>query len=78
MAALKQQLGLSSAQMAELFGVADGRQWRKYSGGDREISMQMLFFGIARLELDEATLERVFKRMREVGATIALGTGDAS
>ncbi|MNT92660.1 hypothetical protein D3C72_2339800 [compost metagenome] len=58
--------------MAELFGVADGRQWRKYSGGDREMSMQMLFFALARLELDAKTLERVLNRMREIGATIDL------
>ncbi|CAJ0774510.1 hypothetical protein LMG18090_00375 [Ralstonia mannitolilytica] len=71
---LKQQLQLSSAGMAELFGVQGGRQWRKYTGGDgpREISPHILFFAMARLELDDATLERVLERMRKVGATIDL------
>ncbi|NSX05105.1 XRE family transcriptional regulator [Cupriavidus gilardii] len=71
LAALKQELGMSSAQMADLFGVSDGRQWRKYSGGEREISMQMLFFGIARLELDEQTIARLFNRMRALGASLS-------
>ncbi|WP_368041003.1 XRE family transcriptional regulator [Cupriavidus gilardii] len=62
---------MSSAQMADLFGVSDGRQWRKYSGGEREISMQMLFFGIARLELDEQTIARLFNRMRALGASLS-------
>ncbi|WP_322789921.1 hypothetical protein [Cupriavidus gilardii] len=56
--------------MAELFGISEGRQWRKYTGGDRDISLQMLFFGLARLELDEATIERIFDRMRKVGAIV--------
>lgn len=78
LAALKEQLGLSSAQLADLFGVKDGRQWRKYTGGQREISMQMLFFGLARLELDEATIERVFSRMRAAGATVTEEPGGTS
>lgn len=78
LAAFKRELGLSSAQMAELFGVSDGRQWRKYSGGDREISLQMLFFGLARLELDEASIERVFSRMRAAGATVINEPGTGS
>lgn len=72
---LKAELGLSSAKMAQLFGVADGRQWRKYTGGDREISPQILFFAMARLELDDATLQRVLDRMRQAGAIIDLGAG---
>ncbi|GAA0808899.1 XRE family transcriptional regulator [Cupriavidus gilardii] len=70
LALFKQELGLSSTQMAELFGISEGRQWRKYTGGDRDISLQMLFFGLARLELDEATIERIFDRMRKVGAIV--------
>ncbi|MBB5506706.1 hypothetical protein HDG35_002975 [Paraburkholderia sp. JPY681] len=65
---------MSSAQMAELFGVQGGRQWRKYTGGEtpREISPHLLFFAMARLELDPETLERVLNRMRTAGATIEL------
>lgn len=69
---LKTDLGLSSAEMAKLFGVSDGRQWRKYTGGEREISPQILFFAMARLELDAETVERILNRMRTVGAHIEL------
>lgn len=74
---LKHELNLSSAAMANLFGVQGGRQWRKYTGGEtpREISPHILFFAMARLELDEATIERVLERMRQAGATIDLGAG---
>ncbi|MCP1120495.1 XRE family transcriptional regulator [Robbsia andropogonis] len=76
---LKQTLKLSSAQMANLFGVQSGRQWRKYTGGEtpREISPHILFFAMARLELDTDTLNRILDRMRAVGATIDLDQPDA-
>ena len=50
---LKNDLGRTGEQMAELFGVAGGQQWRKYTGGaqPREMAPQMLFFGAARLAL---------------------------
>lgn len=32
------------------------------------MSAQMLFTAMAQLELDEATLERIFERMRRAGA----------
>lgn len=71
---LKQELNLSSAGMADLFGVQGGRQWRKYTGGEtpRDISPHLLFFAMARLELDSETMERILNRMRAVGATIEL------
>ncbi|SCU74132.1 conserved hypothetical protein [Cupriavidus necator] len=72
LAKLKAELGLSSAQMAQLFGVSDGRQWRKYTGGEREMSAQILFFALAQLELDKKTIERVLTRMRKLGAVIEL------
>ncbi|WP_310889457.1 hypothetical protein [Burkholderia pseudomallei] len=60
--------------MAELFGVAGGPQWRKYTGGaaPRELSPHILFFGAARLALTDAELARVLERMREIGARIDL------
>ncbi|MGA3972387.1 hypothetical protein ACI2VT_16395 [Ralstonia nicotianae] len=60
--------------MADLFGVAGGQQWRKYTGGaqPREMAPQMLFFGAARLVLTEEELERVLARMQAIGATIDL------
>ncbi|WP_366520235.1 XRE family transcriptional regulator [Robbsia andropogonis] len=65
--------------MANLFGVQSGRQWRKYTGGEtpREISPHILFFAMARLELDTDTLNRILDRMRAVGATIDLDQPDA-
>ena len=76
LALLKEELGLSSAQMAKLFGLSGGRHWRKYTGGSdpQGISPLPLFFAMAQLELDNETLERVLQRMRRVGATIDLST----
>ncbi|WP_311767897.1 XRE family transcriptional regulator [Burkholderia stagnalis] len=74
---LKEVLGKSSTEMAELFGVTTGAQWRKYMAADsantRDMGMHMLFFAMARLELDPSTLERILDRMRAAGATIDLG-----
>ncbi|HDR9274886.1 TPA: XRE family transcriptional regulator [Burkholderia vietnamiensis] len=73
---IKEQLGKSSGDMADLFGLANGRQWRRYLSIDpnnrREMGMHMLFFAMARLELDAATIERILNRMRAAGATIEL------
>jgi hypothetical protein len=73
---LKQELGKSSTSMAELFGVSSGRQWRKYMAADannqRDMGLHMLFFAMARLELDAETIERVLNRMRSAGATIEI------
>lgn len=71
---LKQELNLSSAQMAELFGVQGGRQWRKYTGGEspRELSPHILFFAAARLALIPGEIELVLDKMRDMGARIDL------
>lgn len=64
--------------MAELFGVSTGRQWRRYTSNaddaanHRDMSLQMLFFAMARLELDADTLERILDRMRQCGASVDL------
>ncbi|AIS95354.1 hypothetical protein BTHA_2668 [Burkholderia thailandensis MSMB59] len=77
---LKHGLQFSSAQMADLFGVQGGRQWRKYTGGEepRDISPHILFFAAARLELSPEDFERVLQRMRAIGATIDLTSGEPS
>lgn len=69
---LKSELAYTGEHMAELFGVAGGQQWRKYTGGitPREMSPQMLFFGAARLVLTDDEFGRVLEKMREIGATI--------
>lgn len=73
---LKDLLGKSSTEMAELFGVSSGVQWRKYMAADsanrRDMGMHMLFFAMARLELNAETMEQILNRMRAVGATIEL------
>jgi hypothetical protein len=78
---LKDELGKSSGEMAELFGLASGRQWRRYLSTDennrRDMGMHMLFFAMARLVLPPEDIERVLKRMRKVGASVDLSaTGE--
>jgi len=74
LAQLKDELGLSSAEMSELFGLSGGRHWRKYTGSTdpQGMSPQILFFALARLELPPEMMERVLSRMRALGATIEL------
>ncbi|WP_175683821.1 XRE family transcriptional regulator [Burkholderia cenocepacia] len=71
---LKDELGRTGEQMAELFCVAGGQQWRKYTGGaePRELSPHILFFGAARLVLSDDQLELVLEKMRAIGAQIDL------
>lgn len=74
LARLKERLGYTGSQMAELFGVSDDKQFRKYTGGKepRKVSAQMLFFAMARLVLKPKEIEVVINRMRQEGATIDL------
>lgn len=71
---LKDRLGYTGSQMAELFGVSDDKQFRKYTGGKepRKVSVQMFFFAMAKLVLKPKDIEAVIKRMRQEGATIDL------
>lgn len=68
---LKDRLGYSGKQMAELFGLASSQQWHKYCGGHepREMSLPMLFLAMALLNRS-ATVEQVFDSCRQVGAKI--------
>ncbi|EBK6266594.1 XRE family transcriptional regulator, partial [Salmonella enterica] len=52
---LKETLGYTGAQMANLAGVASNSQWRKYTGGEspRAMSPHILFFMAAQLTLSE-------------------------
>lgn len=70
LADLKAELGLTGKQMADLCWLAGDQHWRKYTNprDPRPMSAQMLFTMMAQLELDEPTLERIFERMRRVGA----------
>ena len=70
--ALKDSLGYTGNQMADLAGVASNSQWRKYTGGvtPRAMSPHILFFMAAQLALTPAELELVLIKMREIGAKI--------
>jgi hypothetical protein len=74
--ALKDELGKSSSEMAKLFGLSSGRAWRRYSTQTedeekrREMGLHMLFFATARLELSPEAIERIFDRMRKIGAKV--------
>lgn len=69
--ALKDSLGYSGAQMAELAGVSSNSQWRKYTGktSQRDMSLHILFYIAAQLALTEDELLRVMKKMQDIGAT---------
>lgn len=71
---LKLSLRATGNDMADLFGVAGGQQWRKYTSrhDPRQMSPQILFFGAARLALSDEELKRVLDRMRDIGAEIDL------
>jgi len=70
LARLKDDLNTTSQAMAELCGLAQGQQWRKYTGGaaPREVNPHMLFFMAARLELGDDGVTRILERMRKLGA----------
>ncbi|CAM7226646.1 helix-turn-helix domain-containing protein [Citrobacter sedlakii] len=67
---LKEQLGYTGTQMADLAGVASNSQWRKYTGGEspRAMSPHILFFMAAQLALSDKELTAVLKKMQEIGA----------
>jgi hypothetical protein len=75
LARLKDQLGFTSPQMADLAGLAQGAQWRKYTGGaqPRELNPHMHFYMAALLTLSPEELQRVVSTMREQGAQVDLG-----
>lgn len=77
LAQLKDTLGLTSHDMAALAGLAQGGQWRKYTGGKepRELGKLMHFYMAALLTLDDTELARVFETMRGHGAQVEAAQG---
>lgn len=67
---LKDGLGYTGNQMADLAGVASNSQWRKYTGGEspRALSPHILFYMAAQLALDEGDLKKIMDKMKEIGA----------
>ncbi len=75
LAHLKTTLGCTSNQMAALVGLAQGSQWRKYTGGQapRSLGLHAHFYLAALTTLSTTELERVLATMREQGAEVELG-----
>lgn len=71
--ALKECLGFTGNQMADLAGVASNSQWRKYTAGEapRAISPHILFYIAAQLVLKPDELNSILNKMKEIGAEIA-------
>ena len=69
---LKESLGYTGTQMAELAGVASNSQWRKYTGGisPRAMSPHILFFIAAQLSLDKDEISKVISKMKYIGASV--------
>lgn len=68
---LKDQLGLTGDQMAQVFGLASGVQWRKYSCGSqhlRDLPLQRAFYMAALQVLTNDEIERVRVYMASFGA----------
>lgn len=65
---LKESLGYTGEQMADLAGVASNSQWRKYTSisNPRNMSAQMLFFIAAQLELSPEQLKQITARMEAI------------
>jgi hypothetical protein len=69
---LKDELGYTGSQMANLTGVASNSQWRKYTGGEspRAMSLHILFYMAAQLALGLKELKLVLDKMQDIGAAI--------
>lgn len=69
---LKNKLGYTGNQMADLAGVAGNNQWRKYTGGTapRDMSLHILFYLAAQLALSPEELAKVLDTMKGIGAEI--------
>ncbi|HEL8023174.1 TPA: helix-turn-helix transcriptional regulator [Escherichia coli] len=69
---LKENLGYTGTQMADLAGVASNSQWRKYTGGasPRALSPHILFYMAAQLSLSRDELDKIIARMQEAGAVV--------
>jgi hypothetical protein len=70
---LKDQLGYTGEQMADLFGLAGNNQWRKYTGGHapRPMSLPMLFLAGAMLHPNKRIAD-VFAWCQQIGAKIEI------
>lgn len=67
---LKEELGYTGNQMADLAGVASNSQWRKYTCGEspRAMSPHILFFIAAQLALNEDEIQKALIKMRAISS----------
>ncbi|CDL86681.1 hypothetical protein [Xenorhabdus cabanillasii] len=72
LADLKFELQFTGQQMAELAGISNSNQWRKYTGGEkpRELNLHILFFIAAQLVLDDKKLSIILNEMNRLGAEL--------
>lgn len=70
LAKLKNDLSFTGNEMAYLAGISSNSQWRKYTCGEnpRAVSAHILFFIAAQLELNSDEMDRVLKKMQNIGA----------
>jgi hypothetical protein len=74
---LKERLGYTNGQMADLFGVSTGRQFHKYLSDEdkREMGFHVLMYGAIQLALmagPVTNIEQVFDAARSIGAMIEM------
>ncbi|WP_269935802.1 XRE family transcriptional regulator [Serratia liquefaciens] len=69
---LKNGLGYTGTQMADLAGVASNSQWRKYTCGvaPRAMSQHILFYIASQLVLSENELNLIVEKMKFLSAEI--------
>jgi hypothetical protein len=78
---LKERLSFTNGQMAQMFGVATGRQFHKYLSDEdkREMGFHVLMFGMAQLQLLRGPIvdiEQLYALGRELGAIIEVEDGE--
>lgn len=72
---LKEELQYTNAQMAEMFGIATGRQFHKYLSEEdkREMGFHVLIYGMVRLALMRGPIkstDQLYDLARAYGAVI--------
>ncbi|MFM0022205.1 XRE family transcriptional regulator [Paraburkholderia azotifigens] len=77
---LKEELGYTGAQMAQLLGLSSSRRWRDLvnESNPQGVTPASLFLGAARLTLAENDIQRVLEKMRQIGAAIDLDAASDS
>lgn len=78
---LKEELGYTNSQMADVFGITTGRQFHKYLSDEdkREMGFHVLMYGMANWQLMHGpitSIEQLHALGRELGAIIEMEDGD--